>query len=276
MFGNTRKANLFLLILSKLKIRHTYWFAKKYSEEHPYKDNLYGLSEMLTYYRIKNWGVQLDKECVDFKTIHYPFVAYLEQNFVFVECEECNQIVYYVDGKKIKETLDTFKHKWSGIVLYIEKEDFSIEPNYKEHCKEAFYQGLKNIMLWVAFILLLFIGSYHNRESFQINSICLLLLYGIAAYVSYLLILKDIGIQNTRADKICSFFLKEKSCDDVLKSDAAEFLGISWSKIGFSFFITNILILLFFPSLFIYTVFANICALPYTIWSLWYQNISVQ
>lgn len=276
MFTSAHQTNLFLLVLSKLKIRHTNWFAKKYSEEHPYKDNLYGLSEMLTYYQIKNTGVQLDKEHVDFKAIHYPFIAYMEQSFAFVEHEKSNQIIYYIDGKRIKEDIDSFRPKWLGIALYIEKEDISIEPNYKEHRKEAFYRELKNRMLLVASLLLLFVGGIHNHECFHISSLCLLLLYGVAAYISYLLILKDIGIQNIQADKICSFFLKEKNCDDVLKSDAAEFLGISWSKIGFSFFATNIVFLLFFPSLSIYTVFANICALPYTVWSLWYQKFKLK
>ena len=264
MFTSAHQTNLFLLVLSKLKIRHTNWFAKKYSEEHPYKDNLYGLSEMLTYYQIKNTGVQLDKEHVDFKAIHYPFIAYMEQSFAFVEHEKSNQIIYYIDGKRIKEDIDSFRPKWLGIALYIEKEDISIEPNYKEHRKEAFYRELKNRMLLVASLLLLFVGGIHNHECFHISSLCLLLLYGVAAYISYLLILKDIGIQNIQADKICSFFLKEKNCDDVLKSDAAEFLGISWSKIGFSFFATNIVFLLFFPIQCL-PIYAH-CPIPYGVY----------
>ncbi len=47
--------NIFTLFLKRLKIKHTPYYSDKLYNEHPHKNNLFGLSDMLTVYGIKNF-----------------------------------------------------------------------------------------------------------------------------------------------------------------------------------------------------------------------------
>ena len=102
--------------------------------------------------------------------------------------------------------------------------------------------------------------------------VSLLILISLAGvYISWLLTLKQTHVQSQYADKICSLF-KQKDCNNVLESKAAKLFGvIGLSEIGLGYFLTNILLLLFIPSLLPYIVLINILTLPFTLWSVWYQ-----
>ncbi|MCD7930766.1 MAG: vitamin K epoxide reductase family protein [Tannerellaceae bacterium] len=83
-------------------------------------------------------------------------------------------------------------------------------------------------------------------------------------------------IQSEYADKICSLF-KQSDCNDVLGSEASKLFGlIGWSEIGLGYFISNIMILLFLPQLLSYLAIINVCALPYSFWSVWYQKVKAK
>jgi uncharacterized membrane protein len=99
-------------------------------------------------------------------------------------------------------------------------------------------------------------------------------LFGI--YISSLLAQKQLHIQSEYVDKICSLF-KQSDCNNVLESKAAKLGGIiGWSEIGLGYFISNVIIILFLPAFFSYLVIINIFALPYTVWSVWYQKFKAK
>lgn len=76
--------NLFLKLLQKLKVKHTTQYALNLYEGHPYRDTLYGLSEMLFIYNIENAAIELeDKNQIS--NLDTPFVAYISNDFVVVE-----------------------------------------------------------------------------------------------------------------------------------------------------------------------------------------------
>lgn len=67
------------------------------------------------------------------------------------------------------------------------------------------------------------------------------------------------------------------NCNDILDSPAAKFMGIiGWSEIGLSYFFSNTIILLFYPQFLSYMVILNICSLPYSLWSVWYQKFKAK
>lgn len=62
-----------------------------------------------------------------------------------------------------------------------------------------------------------------------------------------------------------------------MESDAARPGGvIGWSEIGLGYFVANTLTVTCFPSLLPYMVLINTLALPYTIWSVWYQKFKAR
>jgi len=116
----------------------------------------------------------------------------------------------------------------------------------------------------------------HNRIYENTGRMLVFLISSLGVYVSYLLAQKQLHIHSEYADKICSLF-KQNDCNNVLESKAAKLWGvIGWSEIGMGYFISNVLIILLLPALFPYLVIINIFALPYTLWSVWYQKFKAK
>lgn len=87
-----------------------------------------------------------------------------------------------------------------------------------------------------------------------------------------MLVLKQMDIHSEYADKLCSLFNKN-GCNNILETEAAKFMGVvSWSEVGLSYFLANSCILLFLPQYVGYLLLFNLCALPYSFWSVWYQK----
>ncbi len=264
--------NIFTLFLDLLKVKHTKEFSKKYFEEHPHRNNLYGLYSMLTAYGIENAALRLEKNPAILIELEVPFLAYVGNGFALIYHITPEKINYYWGEKDITVSMDEFLKLWSGIILIAETDEKSIEPNYRSNRKkELFHIGEKS-MLFLAVIILL--GIIGFKEGFQqkIGLITSLIINAAGIYISYLLLLKQMHIHSNRADRICSLFLKQGDCNNILDTNAAKFLGIfSWSEIGLGYFITNIVIILCLPGLYSYLAIVNILALPYTVWSIWYQ-----
>lgn len=274
-FLTDKNTNSLATILSLLKVRYTAGYTDRYFNEHPFKYSLYGLSTMLTHYGIQNIGIKVTNK----KDIHYletPFIAHVGNSFVAVEKISEKEISYYWHKKRITIAADSFLDIWSGIALIPEADDKSIEPDYKLHKKEELLVLLQKILLLLLVITVSCIGLCQGCI-LQDTSLILLLLVNIAgSYIGYLLVLKQIDARSSVADKICSLFVKN-DCNDVLKSSAAKFMGvIGWSELGLGYFLSNLLILLFAPSLLFYSVFLNIFVLPYSFWSIWYQKFRVK
>lgn len=274
MFNNFTQ-NTLNTILSLLKIKHTPSYANKYFNEHPNKYNMLGLSEMLYHYKIDNLGLKINKK-KDILTLETPFIAHLGSDFVTVSKISEKNIKYIWNGKNINAPFDDFLNSWSGITLLVEKDDQSIEPNYKENRKKDFFSKTLKYLLSSAIITLCVTFFIHNKVYEDIGLTLLMLLNVTGIYIGYLLLNKQLNIQSSHADKICSLFSKN-DCNNILESSAAKFMGIiSWSELGFSYFTANALIILFFPHLLNFVVLLNILSLPYSIWSIWYQKFKAK
>ena len=67
--------NIFVNYLSLLGVRYTESFSDQYFNGHPNKNNLYGLSKMLSDYGIQNAATQIEDKETDIACIECPFVA---------------------------------------------------------------------------------------------------------------------------------------------------------------------------------------------------------
>lgn len=275
-----RKSNsLFTTYLQQLGVRHTTWFSEKIYGEHPHKYNMLGLSQLLTEYKIENTALRFKEEgkAENLTLLEVPFIAYIGNDFGLVHRMTDTDIHYVWKGKRTTLPKKSFLNAWNGIVLAAEPDEYSTEPQYKEHLKSEFFHKVKYSLLICSIVLLcgLTIFSSHIYESYV--SILSLLINVFGAWVSYLLVLKQMHVQSNYADKICSLFHHQQDCNNVLESNASKLWGIfSWSEIGLSYFISNIVMTIIFPELYGYVTLINICALPYTIWSVWYQKYMVK
>lgn len=268
--------NIFVAYLDLLKVRHTKSFSEKFFNEHPYKSNLFGISQMLSEYNIENKSVKIIDKVVDIFNIDCPFIANLGNTMVIVYNITPNRISYIEEGKKKSLSSSEFITIWTGVVLLSEINQESIEPDYKKHRQTEFLNSLQTVVL-ISSIIILFGIAYFTNFLFSNSIITLLLVINILGmYISYLLMLKHMHIHSNAADQLCSLF-KNSDCNYILDSKASKFLGfLGWGEIGLGYFIGNTIILLFSSHLLIYLVIINILTLPYSFWSIIYQKMIIK
>lgn len=272
LIGITRNQNVLTTLLSLLKVKHTDRYAKKYFNEHPHKNNLLGISQMLFAYGVNNGGTIIKDKENDILNIQTPFIAHAGGEFKVVNNVDNNTVSYRWNGLNINEPTKQFIDGWSGFILLVEPDENSIEPGYSENRKNELISSLQGFFLLLA--LCTAVATLLVKRSFYTNlepTIATILnLTGV--YIGYLLVLKQMNIHSDYADKICSLF-KQSNCNDVLESKASKLFGlIGWSEIGLGYFISNVIILLFFPEFIFYLSIVNTLALPYSFWSIWYQK----
>lgn len=267
--------NTFTTFLDLLNVKHTKTFSTKYFNEHPHKYNLFGLSKMLSDYGVENAATKIKDKETDIFNIETPFVAQLS-GFVNVYKVDADRVHYLWNGKQVALTIQEFCSAWTGVILLAEPNSTSIEPNYKENRGKELFGSIQKLLLLSAVFIALLLAYSSNSFYPNWGFSGALLVNVVGVYIGYLLVQKQMHIHSQYADKICSLF-KQSDCNDVLESKAAKLFGlIGWSEIGLGYFISNVIILIFLPHFISYLALVNICALPYSFWSIWYQRVKAK
>jgi len=264
------KNTILSIYLKALGIKFTRYYADKLYTDHPYRGSLYGLSQMLFLYNIPNSGMRnFDK---DIGEMEFPFIAYVDKDFYVVSKKSADLLLLQSQDKIEQQTIELFKEKWSGIALLGHLDKESRESHYLLHLFQSLFYSLRSYLLTVLCIIgicSLFVWGSHEYLS-------ALILNTFGLYISFLLLLKQNRIESKQANRICSMF-NQKSCNRVLDLEVSKIGGIlSWSEIGAGYFISNVLLLLFAPNFYSSLFFINLFALPYTLWSVWYQKFKVK
>ena len=125
-----KKYNLFIDILQTLHVKHIEETTLQLFEQHPDKDNMYGLSMMLRAYGIETLGLQFENKEASLQKLEAPFVANVDHELVMVKELSSVSVTYIWNGNEISLSSSDFVKQWSGAVLGFEANDHSIEPNY--------------------------------------------------------------------------------------------------------------------------------------------------
>jgi len=266
--------NVFTTFIDLLKVKHTKTYSDKFFNEHPHKYDLYGISDMLSNYGIENVAVKVNDKN-DLFQIETPFIAHVSIDFVVVYRITENEVHYIWEGKKTYISLKGFFDVWTGVVLIAEPDENSKESGFSDNVKTEYINKYQKIIFYLT-VCTFIVSSAIIFDLYK--NIGLLLLITISLfgfYIGFLLVLKHLKIHSNNSDKICSLF-KKSDCNDVLNSKAARLWNIiGWSEIGLGYFMSNTFILLFFPCFVPFLAIVNVCALPFTLWSIWYQKIKV-
>lgn len=243
LFSN-KVSTVFSAFIEMLGVKYTQSYADKLYHEHPYKYSFFGLSKMLSEYNIMNVGINCTHKEESLKRLNAPFIAHAGNEFVVVYKKDDNNISYLWQGKHIRLPLDDFMEIWSGAVLLAEANEKSMEPDYGQNRKREWVDKVKVYLLCLLMIsIFLFVGV--SKGLFIHWGVVLLLFINLTGgYVCLLLLMKQLHIHSDYADKLCSLF-KKSDCNNVLESADAKLWGlIGWSEIGFSYFISNLIIVL--------------------------------
>lgn len=71
-------------MLSCLGVKYTQWYSNRYFNEHPNKNNMLGLSQMLGHYGVHTVGIQID-DANELLSVEPPFIAHVGADFVTVK-----------------------------------------------------------------------------------------------------------------------------------------------------------------------------------------------
>ncbi|MCD8178556.1 MAG: hypothetical protein LUE98_14490 [Tannerellaceae bacterium] len=161
-----KKQNIFTLFLSLLKVKHTSNYSNKYFDEHPNKNNLLGISQMLSNYKIENIAFKVDPTKDSLKEIEPPFLVHVKDGFSLVTGLNNEQIELYIKEEKILLPIDNFIRMWSGVILVGEANEKSIEPEYTKNKKQeligTFIKSCLSLSILIIIIKLVTISKFYN------------------------------------------------------------------------------------------------------------------
>ncbi len=243
------------------------------------QNSLSALSNLLFDYQIPNMTVRLEAE--DLTEIPYPAIAYLaDEEFVVLEKLADNKI-YYQHPKtgSVSESLAEFSEKWSGITVLAEPDSNSKEPNYEANKKSEKLEQARKLAL-ASVVILVFSFAVLNLQSLALVGLAFLKMIGVG--LSILLLIAQSDQNNSLVQKFCNSS-KKTSCQTVLDSKASKlFNWLSLSELGLVYFAGGFFVLLLSsfsasstqtPT---FLAWLSVLALPYTLFSVYYQKFVVK
>ena len=273
------KQSILHSLLSQLKVPFTDTHLKELIKHHPNSGNLLGVSDILYQYNVANISLKVDHN--DLSKLETPFLAQIvssnHNEFAVITSIGHDNVEYLTEkGASIKVLYENFLKFWTGVVLLTETTNESHEKDLVLNQRKQFFAQLRLPVIITVLLSLTGWLMLSNLEFVSIPSInyCILtLLYLAGGTISILLLIQTIEKDNPLVNKICALAKTNSHCNDVLESPAAKLIGIiSWSEVGFVFFAGNLLCLLFAPQVLVLMFWFNIAALPYTVWSVYYQG----
>lgn len=270
-------ATIFSRFLAQLGVPHTQAWSDKKFNTMTFK-SLYGFSHLLNEYKIKNEGVKFTDKS-DLTKLSPPFLAQLNNGiFVIVDGIEPkkDQLTYDSVGKQQKMALNDFINSWNGFALLAFPSDESKEPEYGEHHLSDIISAMSKYVLALAAICV-FAYFFISRGLYAHLSTILLTIFNcVGLYFSYLLVQKSLNIHSAASDRVCGV-LEHGGCDSIMELKVSKLFGVfSWSEIGFGYFGISLITLLLFPHMWPFLAICNLCCLPYTVWSIWYQKFKAK
>ncbi|MBD5214197.1 MAG: hypothetical protein HDS75_05190 [Bacteroidales bacterium] len=261
-------------LLTEIGVKHTrsYTAERFYSMSFP---TLFGLKKVLEEYGVTGVGLQI-ADTTQIKLLPLPFIAQTSNGMVIVSEVGEDHVGYLSQGVAESAPLADFLSALTGTVFLAFPAEDAQEPSYSAH---RFTEWANKVKKWVlgagivALLIYLFVANvlYHHLSTI------ILTLSGLAGvYISRLLVLKSAHIKSRHADAVCSV-VEAGGCDDILNTPASKFFGIfGWSEVGLAYFSVSLLCLLVFPQYIGYLAIYNLCCLPFSFWSVWYQRFKAK
>lgn len=261
---------IFSRFLKALGVRHTTGYSDTRFLNIPF-NTLFGFSRLCAEYKIPTAGYKLsDKSAMP--AIPTPFIANTSGGLVIVRKMDDAVVEYDSQGALLNMDTPSFIKAADGIVFIASPDRNSEEPDYKKHLLSLRLSQGKQILMWVllfslAAFMIITDGLYRS-----LPAIILILLDAAGIFFSTLLVRKGLNHKSTTADKVCGI-IQKGGCDTVLESKATSFFGLfNWSEVGLSYFSVSLFSLLVFPQFANLLAAINICCLPFSFWSVWYQK----
>jgi len=271
------------LLLDLLNVKISWSTLKKEIEEHPDFLSLASISDVLNGYGVENLTASFEQD--KFVNIPPPFITQIKGiinkiDFFTVVKEINENTIHFFDPEKHKWSFtskEEFLKRWSRLVLLTEVRDNAGEEEYdKKIIEEKRRRGANHLSIVGIPVIMMFAGVlafiHHGTSALFPFIFSILTLSG--SIIGVLLLWHELDRYNPMLHQICSVG-KKANCDAILQSRGARIMGISWSVIGSTYFMGELLLFLISGitnghALFVLT-WINALSIPYVFFSIYYQ-----
>ncbi|MBE0423708.1 MAG: thioredoxin domain-containing protein [Lutibacter sp.] len=238
---------------------------------HPYYPSINSITDLFNHFSIDNLALKVDNNLEAYSQIPDTFLAQIKEDkgsqLVLVSKKKDGIELIYDEHKSKNISLDEFFELWTGILVVIEK------PEKKDCNNLNKTDKIKKLVYFSTFVMLSSFFILAKPSFFQIIYFAL---SSIGVYISYLIVIHELGLNSKILDKFCSGENKNTSCDAVLSSKGATILGLfKLSDVGFVYFTVLVLVSLIItlsnlPTTSVIFMMSTL-AIPFTFYSLYYQ-----
>lgn len=262
------------------KVRVTSTTLKNKLLQHPDFPTLVSLSDVLTDMKVDNMATRINP--YQLSEIPLPAIAHFEsgEGYVTINKIEDNHVEWLHDKMGIRrESIAEFSQKWQGITLLAQPNENSGEENYTKNRRFEIIEKSRNPFIFSGLLLILGYFIWNNFIGLSIENPNSFYAFMVAKFagviVSCFLIWYSIDVNNSFLRSVCEINSKT-NCGNILNTEAAKIFGwLTWSEIGLFYFTGGFLALLFSNNLtetLLILKWLNVLALPYTVWSVYYQG----
>lgn len=257
--------------LRELKVPCTESYCDRIYRAMPFH-TLFGLKKALEDFGVACRAVRFDSKAKGIDVVPRPCVAVTDGSAVVLTDVDAERIGYVSHGTHHSKRRDEFLREWTGVAMVAYPDETSHEPSYSVHRAVEIASAAKIYVLALALSGLLAYFFITRRLYASWSTIALTLIDLAGVYVSTLLVRHQLGYRDRAAHRVCGV-LQKGGCDKVLATSASKFFGLfGWSEVGLSYFGVTLGTMLLFPEHMGSLALINLCCLPFTLWSLWYQK----
>jgi len=270
-----------IVFLKLLKVKVTDKTVDETLQNHPDFPSLLCISDSLTKWNVSNAAGRIEVSEID--QLPTPFMAYSKhaENPLEILTEvSANEVKLYSikQNKQVSENRETFLKRWNGVYLIAEKNELSGEKYFELARRKSFIRSMVPVSLFLLLTLVSLLFLQRNLGTGSVTNLMAVYLQYVILFagviVTSLLLWYEIDNNNPLLHKVCTGIAKG-NCDAILGSKQSKvFSWLSWSEVGFFYFTGGFLTLLFISPLtdsLSIIGYLNILALPYTIFSIYYQ-----
>lgn len=266
-------ATLFSNFLMALGVPHTEDYSSRQFTGMTFK-SIYGLTKLLQRYGIDSETLRFADKSEGYEALPVPFLAQLDGCFGIVTGKDAAGVVYSTPDapRGSRMTASDFLSRWTGVALVAYPSAGACEPELASHRLSDF---VRRIVPWAGVLAaaIIVVGlAFYGGLLRHVATAALVALNLFGACISMMLVQKSSGFHTASADRVCSV-IERTGCNTVLSTAAAKFCGVvGWSAVGLGYFTVNVVALLLAPESIHAMALLNICCLPFSFWSIWYQH----
>lgn len=271
-------------LFKKLRLKITDTTLRKDLQEHPDYPSLASIMDVFRNYGIRNEAYKIKRE--NLADVPLPFIAHIKADklpfnlFAPVFKVDTDSLeLYNPETHRVEKWGNSrLEMSYQGVVLAVDADGVEGEREYyKKSAKEKSRLRFGIVAVFLLPLMTFFaclLSIFYKPDASIVAPTFFILLILFGCFVTAILLWHEIDEYNPALNQICQPS-KKVNCSRVLSSKAANIFKISWSSLGFTYFLGSLLTMMitgmYNKSVLEVLSWVNVLTLPYLIFSIYYQ-----